>query len=105
MVQTDLPILNHPTAEAAVFRPENLLARASEMMGKGSLGAVLARRAAKCGLPVHRGPTWTTDAPYRETRTQIERHRADGVLTSKWRRQPSWRSRKSAGQRLSPCST
>jgi len=40
-----------------------------------------ARRAAQCGLPVHRGPTWTTDAPYRETRTQIERHRADGILT------------------------
>lgn len=46
----------------------------------GRLGAILARRAAECGLPVHRGPTWTTDAPYRETRTQIERHRADGVL-------------------------
>jgi len=45
------------------------------------VGAVLALRAAQCGLPVHRGPTWTTDAPYRETRTQIERHRADGVLT------------------------
>jgi purine-nucleoside phosphorylase len=35
----------------------------------------------ECGLPVHRGPTWTTDAPYRETQSQIERHRADGVLT------------------------
>jgi uridine phosphorylase len=48
---------------------------------RGSLGAILARRATDCGLPVHRGPTWTTDAPYRETRTQIERHRDDGVLT------------------------
>lgn len=47
----------------------------------GNLGAILARRAAECGLPVHRGPTWTTDAPYRETRTQIERHRANGILT------------------------
>ena len=202
MVHTDVPILNHPTTEPAVFRPENLLARASEMMGKergslpaccvldfdgelaavaverfaaipspvwpcfhttllrlerngfcmgliagtvgapfavlvaeqliacgcrhiigysssgavadwlrlpclvvpdqalrdegtsyhylaptervesrGTLGAILARRAAECSLPVHRGPTWTTDAPYRETRTQIERHRADGILT------------------------
>jgi uridine phosphorylase len=48
---------------------------------RGSLGAILALRATECGLPVHRGPTWTTDAPYRETQTQIERHRADGVLT------------------------
>lgn len=48
---------------------------------RGSLGAILSLRAAECGLPVHRGTTWTTDAPYRETRTQIELHRADGVLT------------------------
>jgi nucleoside phosphorylase len=47
----------------------------------GNLGAIVARRAAECGLSVHRGPTWTTDAPYRETRTQIERHRANGILT------------------------
>ncbi|MHB9081908.1 MAG: nucleoside phosphorylase [Pirellulaceae bacterium] len=201
-MHADLPILNHPTVEPAVFRPENLLARASEMMGKeqgrlpaccvldfdgelapvaveqfaatpssvwpcfhttllrleqngfrmgliagtvgapyavlvaeqliacgcryiigysssgavadwlrlpclvvpdralrdegtsyhylppaayveprGSLAAILAVHATECGLPVHRGPTWTTDAPYRETRTQIERHRADGILT------------------------
>lgn len=202
MVHTDVPILNHPTTEPAVFRPENLLARASEMMGKehgslpaccvldfdgelaavaverfaatpspvwpcfhttllrlerngfcmgliagtvgapfavlvaeqliacgcrhiigysssgaianwlslpclvvpdlalrdegtsyhylppgewaeatGTLGDILARRAETCGLPVHRGPTWTTDAPYRETKTQIEQHRTNGVLT------------------------
>lgn len=48
---------------------------------RGGLGDILARHARQCGLPVHRGPTWTTDAPYRETRSQIERHRADGVLT------------------------
>lgn len=48
---------------------------------RGDLGTILTRRAAECGLPVHRGPTWTTDAPYRETRTQIERHRAHGILT------------------------
>ncbi len=48
---------------------------------RGNLGAILLRRSAECGLPVHSGPTWTTDAPYRETQTQIERHRADGILT------------------------
>ncbi len=47
----------------------------------GKLPDVVTHHAAACGLPVHRGATWTTDAPYRETRTQIERHRADGVLT------------------------
>lgn len=67
MVHTDLPILNHPIAEPAVFRAENLLARASEMMGKehghlpaccvldfdGELAAVAREdfRAAPC-------PTW-----------------------------------------------
>ena len=47
----------------------------------GELPAILARHAASCGLPVHRGPTWTTDAPYRETSSQILRHRALGVLS------------------------
>ncbi len=47
----------------------------------GELPAVVARHAATCGLPVQRGATWTTDAPYRETQSQIERYRADGVLT------------------------
>jgi uridine phosphorylase len=46
----------------------------------GELSAVVARHAAACGLPVHRGATWTTDAPYRETQTQIKCYRADGVL-------------------------
>jgi uridine phosphorylase len=41
----------------------------------------LAQQAHACGLPVHRGATWTTDAPYRETATQVERHRTAGVLS------------------------
>ncbi len=32
------------------------------------------------GLPVRRGLVWTTDAPYRETSSQISRHAADGAL-------------------------
>lgn len=48
---------------------------------RGRLPTILARHAALCGLPVHRGLTWTTDAPYRETQSQIERHRAESVLT------------------------
>lgn len=30
--------------------------------------------------PVRRGLVWTTDAPYRETRTQLQRWAAEGVL-------------------------
>ena len=33
------------------------------------------------GEPFHVGPTWTTDAIYRETRPEIERYAAEGVLT------------------------
>ncbi|MFC1805699.1 nucleoside phosphorylase [Planctomycetota bacterium] len=48
---------------------------------RGGLPATLARHAEACGLPVRRGPTWTTDAPYRETPSQIEAHRSAGVLS------------------------
>ena len=34
----------------------------------------------KHSVPVARGTTWTTDAPFRETATEIERHRSAGVL-------------------------
>lgn len=47
----------------------------------GLLPGLLAKHAADCGLPVHRGATWTTDAPYRETQSQIDRHRSAGILT------------------------
>ncbi len=48
---------------------------------RGRLPGTLARLAAACGLRVHRGSTWTTDAPYRETDAEITRHRANGILT------------------------
>ena len=32
------------------------------------------------GLPVSCGLVWTTDAPYRETQQQLDKHAADGVL-------------------------
>lgn len=51
------------------------------VQAQGRLPAILARHAALCGLPIHRGMSWTTDAPYRETQQQIERHRAEGILT------------------------
>ena len=33
------------------------------------------------GPEVNRGTSWTTDAPFRETATEIERHRSAGILT------------------------
>lgn len=33
------------------------------------------------GVPYVRGANWTTDAPYREHRQKIERHRREGVMT------------------------
>jgi uridine phosphorylase len=47
----------------------------------GQLSATLAVQVKDTGLQVQRGATWTTDAPYRETPSQIARHRAAGVLT------------------------
>ncbi len=47
---------------------------------RGERPGLLARHAKACDLPVHRGATWTTDAPYRETASQIENHRAAGIL-------------------------
>ncbi|MBF0094575.1 MAG: nucleoside phosphorylase [Alphaproteobacteria bacterium] len=42
---------------------------------------VLARLEALPAVPtVHRGATWTTDAPYRETEAAIAAHRAAGIL-------------------------
>lgn len=32
------------------------------------------------GVPYRRGTIWTTDAPYRETRTKVRRLAAEGVL-------------------------
>jgi uridine phosphorylase len=44
------------------------------------LVAQAAKAAQRTGLPVHVGPSWTTDAPFRETAQAIESARARGVL-------------------------
>ena len=54
---------------------------ASWAYARGKLADIVARHARVCGSRVHRGATWTTDAPYRETRTLIEQHCANGILT------------------------
>jgi uridine phosphorylase len=48
----------------------------AQELGVAALEATLARR----GLPYRVGKTWTTDAPYRETRAKIARRRAEGCL-------------------------
>lgn len=44
------------------------------------LAGLLERSVAEAGLPVVRGPVWTTDAPYRETAKQMAGYAASGVL-------------------------
>ena len=41
----------------------------------------LARAFSILGYAHERGPSWTTDAPLRETQAEIETHRAQGILT------------------------
>jgi uridine phosphorylase len=41
---------------------------------------LLAKQFGHLGLPVVQGSVWTTDAPYRETAPQLQRHAAAGVL-------------------------
>lgn len=43
------------------------------------IGNVLVDELGKLELPVIQGSAWTTDAPYRETKHQLERHAASGV--------------------------
>jgi uridine phosphorylase len=42
--------------------------------------APLTRELEQLGLPVYQGKVWTTDAPYRETRQQLDAHCQEGVL-------------------------
>jgi uridine phosphorylase len=46
-----------------------------------ALTAALAAAVEADGIAVPRGPTWTTDAPFRETRAEIAHFQAQGVLT------------------------
>jgi uridine phosphorylase len=46
-----------------------------------SLMEVVARQMEKTGIPVHKGASWTTDAPFRETETLITARREEGVVS------------------------
>jgi uridine phosphorylase len=45
-----------------------------------SLQDLLANWMADAPFGLHRGPIWTTDAPYRETREKVIRYRREGIL-------------------------
>lgn len=44
------------------------------------LGDAVARRLSDAGLPFHRGSSWTTDAPFRETARMIAERREEGII-------------------------
>jgi uridine phosphorylase len=44
------------------------------------LAKVLEEELSSVGIPVRRGPVWTTDAPYRETQEQLDYYARNGVL-------------------------
>jgi uridine phosphorylase len=45
-----------------------------------SLTTPIARELSTLGVPVRTGKVWTTDAPYRETKQQLEQWAAEGVM-------------------------
>lgn len=56
------------------------LPAAESVDGDERIAAALREELGGLGLPVVSGPVWTTDAPYRETSEQLERHASRGVL-------------------------
>ena len=65
----DEGVSHHYVAPDADVRPDNALTTALRDALRGA------------GMLVAEGPSWTTDAPYRETREEIADYRDNGVLT------------------------
>ncbi len=82
-VRPDLPIPSLVVATSAV-RDEgtsyHYLPPHRTVEAPFSVVRYLHQELAQLGMPVTEGCVWTTDAPYRETRQQIERHAESGVL-------------------------
>ena len=76
-VSPALPIPSVVVADSAI-RDEgtsyHYLPPADVVRAPGELAESLEAEIRHAGLPVQRGLVWTTDAPYRETAAQIERH-------------------------------
>jgi uridine phosphorylase len=56
------------------------LPAAETVDGDADLTALLQVELSNLGVPVVTGTVWTTDAPYRETSEQLERHARSGIL-------------------------
>ena len=82
-VRPDLPIPSLVVATSAV-RDEgtsyHYLSPQRTVEAPSSVVRYLHEELVQLRIPVTTGRLWTTDAPYRETRQQIDGHAADGVL-------------------------
>jgi len=82
-VSPELPVPALVVAASAI-RDEgtsyHYLPPAATVEAPAGLARVLTEGIEGAGPPVFSGTVWTTDAPYRETRSQFERHAAAGVL-------------------------
>ena len=82
-IGTELPLPGIVVADEAIrdegtslhYLPPELTA-----IAHGPLADALERALPEVGLPVRRGLVWTTDAPYRETRSQLEHWASQGAL-------------------------
>ena len=77
--------LGHVVVPDAAVRDEgtsyHYLPASREVAADPAVTAVLSAVLAERGIPHVVGKTWTTDAPYRETRAKIAARRAEGCLT------------------------
>jgi uridine phosphorylase len=82
-VSPDLPLPCLVVATSAI-RDEgtsyHYLPPAREVAGKSPVTPLLERELIATGWAVRSGKVWTTDAPYRETRVQLEKWAREGVL-------------------------
>jgi uridine phosphorylase len=83
-LQADLAIGDRVLCERAVraegvsghyWEPEKYAYASSELTDK------FKETLRRCGTSVSTGTSWTTDAPYRETRREADEHATEGVLT------------------------
>jgi len=58
------------------YLPPSRFAEADQRLLKRVLPSLL-----ETGLQLHVGPSWTTDAPFRETEAKVAKRRAEGLLT------------------------
>lgn len=82
-VSPALPIPSVVVADSAI-RDEgtsfHYLPPSDVVSAPAELAGALEAEILRAGLPVRRGKVWTTDAPYRETAAQIDRHARAGAL-------------------------